>query len=1191
MNHLLIWCQHPESEKAGRYIAQLDTARCSGHWSDVSELTRKVEKHAPHRKCLILTARAEAQIAAYNERRPATAASTSTTSLPKLIPTLITAIEEETEYKQDAFQANVCLGWMHSTLDEPGLAVARFPKDLIASYSQLKEEEQLTAWTSTCVVKGAYLKGISQERSSGAQGAIQTYSSILPFLSSIESISSTSSEFQRWTELLLSRLCLLSDQSLPSEQEVAADQALLAYRLWTRFFAQRAPTSTSTFKPLVSSRRRVLKAYYDSLSMILQKDLEHPAALAVIPENARLHQRAELKRVEALYETQLLQETQFPRATQSNNEVELWVDAVIDNWRVLCGPTWSDEELGEGGKPGVAREVLDILYRAAAKTFHSTQILRHLFSVHSYLAEFQLAFKAFDSYLDLVTRSKERTAKSGEEDLGLDKDDTIIRTAAEAIRVLCRFGTKNEAEKARTIAKTIEAWLRQSSPSGAPISPTHSRATTAESIEPIAESPLSPKVRALAFRAIGISQAQWARHTFEASARSTLQIDAVKNLRKALEPSFEAQNNLESQYALALVLAEMRDISGATRVVKNALSSKSQETALLPDGEIPDEQEADEDDFTRERKLMPFWHLLSLLLTARSEPQTAIKACEAAFEQFEDPEILFGAGDQYRSSHLNDMSPVDEKSLIATKGLVDSMESFEKEGILQIKMTQLALIEILDGATVAVDSSDELLSLFGRLYPDTTPGQRNLPTPQTVVPPKSSVGSVRHSIFRRHWASHTNAEKPIEGSMPVSSDTSTLHSRSAPTPAPAIRVTDEESRSKADVNHIFRTSSTNQAPHRSGSKLQKKKSASLHRQSSETAAPQPDSEPDLPNPNADYGRANSIASSKFRVQSGAESSGPHSVEGGPGQHIGILPHNMSHTAAPAPIGHVHQPPRQDVRLPSALPRSGVLSPEPRFPAIQERRHKTSLLSDIWLYIAELYSRAEQFDQSREAIAEAANLVQEFEAEVARNSSSSLATAEKGWGGGKSVDELWADVNATRGNVTQMQKRPHDALQHFEVSLSHYPYHPAAIVGLSSILLDIHSQIIPQEPQRSTGMLTPSISIGQKGATKTGSGNHEPKINDFHKHQVHLQAPSAANKATPSELNRLAARDRAYGLLSSLTKLGSGWDYSEAWYTLARAYEEGDQIEKAKEVLWWCVELQDAKPIRHWSVAGNGGTLL
>jgi hypothetical protein len=81
------------------------------------------------------------------------------------------------------------------------------------------------------------------------------------------------------------------------------------------------------------------------------------------------------------------------------------------------------------------------------------------------------------------------------------------------------------------------------------------------------------------------------------------------------------------------------------------------------------------------------------------------------------------------------------------------------------------------------------------------------------------------------------------------------------------------------------------------------------------------------------------------------------------------------------------------------------------------------------------------------------------------------------------------------------------------------------------------------------------------------------------------ADAQATETSPEFLARLAARDRAYLLLSMLTKLGSGWDCSEAWFGLARAYEASGQVDKAKEVLWWCVELEDSKPLREWKCVG------
>ena len=63
------------------------------------------------------------------------------------------------------------------------------------------------------------------------------------------------------------------------------------------------------------------------------------------------------------------------------------------------------------------------------------------------------------------------------------------------------------------------------------------------------------------------------------------------------------------------------------------------------------------------------------------------------------------------------------------------------------------------------------------------------------------------------------------------------------------------------------------------------------------------------------------------------------------------------------------------------------------------------------------------------------------------------------------------------------------------------------------------------------------------------------------------------------------------LLANLTKLGSGYDNAEAWYTLARAYELSKQVGKAKEALWWVVELENSKPMRAWGEISPGGYVL
>lgn len=121
--------------------------------------------------------------------------------------------------------------------------------------------------------------------------------------------------------------------------------------------------------------RQFWRVYYTALSRVIKEGLVyHPSPLDRDHEAlehkgllddadfvaARKQQRAELRRVEQKYETILLHETSFPKANEVNEEVKSWVEMVMSNWRVLCGPNWTDEELGEGGKSAVGRNTLDV---------------------------------------------------------------------------------------------------------------------------------------------------------------------------------------------------------------------------------------------------------------------------------------------------------------------------------------------------------------------------------------------------------------------------------------------------------------------------------------------------------------------------------------------------------------------------------------------------------------------------------------------------------------------------------------------------------------------------------------------------------------------------------------------------------------------------------------------------------------
>ncbi|KAF9998695.1 hypothetical protein BGZ79_007636 [Entomortierella chlamydospora] len=72
---------------------------------------------------------------------------------------------------------------------------------------------------------------------------------------------------------------------------------------------------------------------------------------------------------------------------------------------------------------------------------------------------------------------------------------------------------------------------------------------------------------------------------------------------------------------------------------------------------------------------------------------------------------------------------------------------------------------------------------------------------------------------------------------------------------------------------------------------------------------------------------------------------------------------------------------------------------------------------------------------------------------------------------------------------------------------------------------------------------------------------------------------------PACLTRLArsyleagSLEMAEGILETTTK-SLGWDSAEAWFYLGKIFEESDRLTRAKECLWYALELESSRPIR------------
>lgn len=1147
-------------------------------------------------------------------RRPGTANSTS--PLPESrVAALETQLRATGQPPEEVVQGNISLLWARW--------LGLLPTD--KSFSPPSFDPSRTAadatslWTKICVVKGVYIGGLLLEQAGEEDAGRKLHASLLPWLDSNRSLVVSTAQLLYWAQQLLARVAL--GRNRPDDHRAATagpDESLSfrlqAYRHWAVLAVRSQDISPSTYGNGAGhlSGLAVWRSYYRFLSTILQQGSRSLQALSI----SKSELATEIRRVETSCENELLRHTQFPKANESNAAVEEWVEEVVINWQVLCGPDWSDSDLGEGGRTSVARNVLDMLYRAATKTFHSPLVLRRLFQVHKALSDFDLAYKALDTYLELMDQARAREAKSNAPPSGRDSDEIFLTTIAEGIDGLSAFGRRAEAEKAYELSLKLEDLMADlESPSTDYVPNGSETPNGALQINGSRQRPLSADLVDVGYRAIGIAKSQWARWTPVSENRSQLQSEAIQSLQKAVAQELRPEQQLKSLYALGRLLADTHDIDQAIAVVKQALTSELTNDAAAHSFRIP-------------RQLMPFWHLLALLLTSRQDFEIASQSCAAALAQFSPAEVMFGPTADGGEK---------QTSAASRQGLVDDMECEELQKIIEIRITELALTELLEGPENAVNRSDELLALYSRLFGrfGGSSGVDERSRARVSELPKSSAGTVkslRGSLFSRR----KGGREPEK--VPSVNDTSSIAEEktwpnSQPSHAPAIQVTNEDEKPSPRKHRMLRLSHDHAREEKPRRRLSRSRSRSRARkdasqgenhngQSIEASHETPSSS----NPTATTASPEVGAISPQLVPAVSVSAN-HDNSQEAKQPLREIPHNLgAYNELPQSTRYRSQPPEQDVRLPLAGAHTTRTDLGSRFPTAASQRYALTMLVKIWLVIATLYRRANIFDDSREACDEAAKVALKIESIIASVESSARAFSDPGWGGsGKSSDEIWADVYCERAELLMAIARAREekkgqgysegvreAVEQYEQCLMYFADHAGGIVGLSNVLLDYYERKVELAKRVEGGkgqadeMLEErsrrhrrELSRMSEGAGINGlvdaDGFPGPATNT-----TAASTPTGAHmggskdeelKKTPDNLNRLAARDRAYGLLSTLTKLGSGWDNSEAWFALARAHELGGEIDRAKEILWWCVELEDTRPIRHWTNVGCSGYVL
>ena len=665
-----------------------------------------------------------------------------------------------------------------------------------------------------------------------------------------------------------------------------------------------------------------------------------------------------------------------------------------------------------------------------------------MFTVYVALSDFEMAFKAFDVYVELSVAGRSRNRRSDEsETIEVDDDELYIRTLVDAIGVLCRFGGRKDAEKAREVEKLVDDWLSIHAhpfeetaygPLSEPLPDSQERGNTAVNVS-------------IAYRSLGISRAHWARLMYEGDKRSMLQAEALAFFKKALDSKLGGSLDIDTLYAMGLLSADMRNIPEAIKALKIALASPTELLASSSSSGLGLKTDAfgeplhDGALFGRERKLVPLWHLLALLLTARADFSNAAKSCEAVFEQFGDQSNLLGDEGSFdsrqRTRQQSSITSDEKERRLPIISVTNIMNGFEKETLLQVKLTQLALVETVEGPTVAVDGADELFALYARLFGEPKiEGVRKLPQKAPNLRPgtaTSAMRSIAGSILGKSRLSHRGRDRPqslpAQASRPNTARTARQSHMPATQPTPSIHVTNEDGAAEKEENGVLHRRSQNTSTRQKHESILKRKSGGSLRKRRGSA---PGSRPDESVPRKSVGSSEGDTSQVEDTVPPLPETGRHrneSLARAESVESSVRPVTSQSIRSEAATISQHRYPdpmlqHRDSHLAGSSPYAINLLHSPLFSILQDSRQKISLLIRLWLYVSGLYTRAGMLDDAKAALDEALKLVETFELEVAQERSSSKAFAERGWGAGASVNELWADV------CTQV------CLLHFESSL-------------------------------------------------------------------------------------------------------------------------------------------------------------
>lgn len=314
----------------------------------------------------------------------------------------------------------------------------------------------------------------------------------------------------------------------------------------------------------------------------------------------------------------------IPKATDSNAAIEGYIEMLVANWRVSnqFNPT-TGRVIGD---PVGTLKILESIRRAIEKTYHSRVLMRSLVAVLAALGHDREALASFDVYEDYEEHARIKNKAGGHEDID---DFSIIEGFCDALRI--QTNVYKDGNAAKKAADRLLEWL----------SPAFHHRTQH-----------SQRSYGRADYAIGRAYSLYA---LTAAVETEDREKHVELACKSFERAVHGLPAPEPSFDYAYLLAKTRQSLPAVEVLRRSLAVNT------------DHVES--------------WHLLSLLLSAVGDYQSALQVAVGTLDRFSSP---------------------------STAAL--------KEKLVELKMTEIAIREADQGIDAILPLLKDVFALFGAYF-------------------------------------------------------------------------------------------------------------------------------------------------------------------------------------------------------------------------------------------------------------------------------------------------------------------------------------------------------------------------------------------------------------------------------------------------------------------------------------------